>query len=360
MKKIKGYDLIYKVIVGSHSHGTNLRGSDTDIKGVFIQSPEDVLENGVVSFIEISKDEVYFEVGKFLDLCVKANPTILEMLYVSDDCILHEHFTFQKIREIRSMFLTKACRASFVGYALEQIKKAKNESKYINWTTDKTQKKNILDFCFVHQGTEGTILKGFLNKYGLNYEDVALSKISNMKNCYALYIKFDERYENFNPKGVCENYETSTDLLLSEIPRDVLHEESPYLLYYDKDLYVKHCLEYKKYQVWLSEYNKERYNNEMDCKNMMHCVRLVESACEIPVLKRLIVKRPNPHYLISIKKGQVNLKELSEKCEKNIERANKLFEMSTLPEEVNPLEVKQLLRMVRKYHQDNKTTKNHY
>ncbi len=39
-------NIIFKALVGSHSYGTNIEGSDKDFKGIFIQSPEDCLEKG--------------------------------------------------------------------------------------------------------------------------------------------------------------------------------------------------------------------------------------------------------------------------------------------------------------------------
>ena len=59
--EIRGNKIIFKALVGSHSYGTNIEGSDMDYKGVFIQRPEDVLEFGYTEQIDVTKDEVHSE-----------------------------------------------------------------------------------------------------------------------------------------------------------------------------------------------------------------------------------------------------------------------------------------------------------
>jgi predicted nucleotidyltransferase len=96
--KIRDHQIIFKAIVGSHSYGTNVEGSDIDFKGVYIQTPKSVLYDGYVPQIEVGKDETYYEVRRFLELCETANPTVLELLYSPEDCIIYEHPVFKLIK----------------------------------------------------------------------------------------------------------------------------------------------------------------------------------------------------------------------------------------------------------------------
>src|SRR5688572_20255413 len=91
-----GNTIIFGCIVGSHAYGTNVEGSDIDKKWVYVQSPVDLFINGYKPQIEISKDEVAFELSRFLELAKKANPTILELLYSPEDCVLYRHPAWSK------------------------------------------------------------------------------------------------------------------------------------------------------------------------------------------------------------------------------------------------------------------------
>src|SRR5688572_31031736 len=116
----KGCKVIFGAIVGSHAYGTNVEGSDIDRKWVYVQSPMDLFINGYRQQVEIGKDEVAFELSRFLELAKKANPTVLELMFTPDDCVIYEHPTWSLIRNLRKQFLTKECRWSFVGYAISQ------------------------------------------------------------------------------------------------------------------------------------------------------------------------------------------------------------------------------------------------
>lgn len=54
--------LIFKCIVGSQAYGTAIPTSDTDHKGVYCQTPDELLGFNYKEQIEVGKDEVYYEV----------------------------------------------------------------------------------------------------------------------------------------------------------------------------------------------------------------------------------------------------------------------------------------------------------
>lgn len=60
--------ILLKAIVGSQAYGTNTAGSDIDYKGVYAQPIEDLIGFNYKEQIEVSKDEAYFEVRRFLQL----------------------------------------------------------------------------------------------------------------------------------------------------------------------------------------------------------------------------------------------------------------------------------------------------
>lgn len=118
-------DIIFKGIVGSRAYGLNDENSDTDIKGVYQQTNDEVLGFQYKERIDVSADEVYYEVRKFIELIGKSNPTILEMLWLPDSMILQTSEAFEFIKNSKHSFLSKECKNSYIGYAQAQIKKAK-------------------------------------------------------------------------------------------------------------------------------------------------------------------------------------------------------------------------------------------
>ena len=89
--KEEDLDVIYKVRVGSHSYGTNIEGSDEDFKMIYLQKAEDVLNYGYQEQVNLTKDSTAYELKRFIELCCTGNPTMLELLYSPEDCIIYKH-----------------------------------------------------------------------------------------------------------------------------------------------------------------------------------------------------------------------------------------------------------------------------
>lgn len=352
--KLQQHELLFKAVVGSHSYGTNIEGSDIDYKGVFIQAPEDVLINGYIPQIEVTKDEVYFEVGRFLNLCETANPTVLELLYTPEDCVVYKHPVFDLILQERTKFLTKKCRLSFGGYAIQQIRKAKGLDKKMNWEKDKIIRKDILDFCYVQRFAGSIPLRLWLEENGLEQNDIGLVAINHMKNCYGMYFDLYRTRKDFKPAGIARDLLLSNDVNLTSIPKEMGEGVDPYLMYFNKEGYSSHCKDYKEYQIWLKNRNTQRYvdieahGQQIDGKNMLHCMRLLQTSVEIPIEKTINVRRPNAQYLIGIRKGKYNLNEILQVCEERLVSMDTAYQNSDLPDFLDSKEVKKLLIKVRK------------
>jgi len=81
----KDYPQILKVLVGSHAHGLATAESDYDYRAVFVQPTEEILGLGHKAqnnqWLEGDIDNTSYEVGHFLFLASKSNPTILEVFH---------------------------------------------------------------------------------------------------------------------------------------------------------------------------------------------------------------------------------------------------------------------------------------
>ena len=126
--------LLIEYIRGSVSYGLDTPESDRDSGAVYMCSIKELLGyNTYKEEIADSKnDNKWYELNKFISLLVKANPNILEALFVDDNFIIGEvHPIMKYLREHRDMFLTKRCFISFYKYAESQIYKARGLNKKI-------------------------------------------------------------------------------------------------------------------------------------------------------------------------------------------------------------------------------------
>lgn len=126
-------NILFEVVVGSRAYGTHREDSDWDRKFVYILPPDYILGLGYVEGLSVNKDWVGWEIRRFLELLGSANPTVLEVLYSPEDCIISRHPIFDVILEARSSFVTKGCLASFGGWAVQNIKKARKGDGKINF-----------------------------------------------------------------------------------------------------------------------------------------------------------------------------------------------------------------------------------
>lgn len=339
-------NIIYKCLVGSHAYGTNVEGSDFDYKMVYIQTPESVLEHGYQEQVNFSKDETAYELRRFVELCCTGNPTMLELLYSPEDCIIFKHPIFDELVAHRDNFLSKSCRWSFGGYAFAQIEKAEGLNKKMNWEKTKIERKTPIDFCWVVMQANEKLanekladkkmpkqgvypLNDWLAVQNLTQNEVVLSKLNHSKEGYQLYLLE-------NPQGI--GTDTSNDLRTSETPFDAVPVAT---VLFNPDVYSRHCKEYKEYQEWLSKRNVQRYvdieghGQQIDGKNLLHCVRLLDVGIEIANDKKIVVRRPNAAYLIEIRKGKHDLKTILANCREKLVELDKSYQNSDLPEKVD-------------------------
>jgi len=117
---------IIKTRVGSHCHGVNMPESDDDIRSVFIPTKDYFLG---LKTCEIIQDKVdgndieKWNVAKLFRLCIKGNPSALNVLFAVKKDQLYRDEWGQKIFDIRDKFLSKRSVTAIVGYCKSQIHK---------------------------------------------------------------------------------------------------------------------------------------------------------------------------------------------------------------------------------------------
>ncbi|QYS88286.1 nucleotidyltransferase domain-containing protein [Flavobacterium davisii] len=337
--------ILFEVISGSKSFGLDTPTSDTDIKGVYYLPKEQFY--GLEYIPQISNetnDIVYYELGRFVELLLKNNPNILEILATPADCILYKHPIMEQLR--LEDFLSKLCKDTFAGYAMTQIKKARGLNKKIVNPMEK-ERKSLLDFCYVLQGYKTITLPQWLHQNAYTQEQCGLINLPHSRGMYALF--YDSKF-TLGYKGIIKN-EKSNEASLSSIPKG---EKEVGYLYCNQDAYSQYCKDYKDYWDWIAKRNEERYKlNQLhgknyDSKNMMHTVRLLQSALQIAQTGTLNIRVTNRDELLKIKTGDLDYAVLMDKAEHLLEIIEKTYNQATLMETPHYLTVEKTLIAMRK------------
>ena len=148
-REIAAYEpyVIYAVRVGSHAFGLADADSDEDERGVYLPPadwhwslqplPEQIefkrAPDGRLldhNQTDGEADICWWELGKFLRLALKANPNVLEVLYVPDAHVLRCDALGRKLRELRAAFLSKYLYQTYSGYVLSQFRKMKKDLEH--------------------------------------------------------------------------------------------------------------------------------------------------------------------------------------------------------------------------------------
>lgn len=332
--------LLLKAISGSRSQQLHSATSDTDLKGIFVLPRQELYGFTFTPQVSnASNDEVYFEIGRFLELLQKNNPNILELLGTPESCVLYRHPLMALIKP--ADFLSKLCKDTFAGYAASQIKKAKGLNKMINRPVERTRK-GILEFCYVIDDNRSIPLLSWLIKYNFKQEDCGLTAIQHFRDVYFIY-------HQPGLKGIISG-EDASDVRLSSVPKDL----SPVgTMQFNKDGYSTYCREYREYQEWVEKRNDVRFQNTMthgknyDAKNMMHTFRLLSMAEEIATQKRVIVERPDREFLLKIKSGGFEYEELLKMVDEKLDRIDQLYKQADLPDMPDETKANELLIMIR-------------
>lgn len=387
--------IAYEYKRGSHMYHLNTETSDEDFGGVFFCPKKMLLglRGRYEEQVSDSKsDVVFYEFGRWLELLLKSNPTVLEGLFAPEDCIVGEvHPAVRKILDNRELFLSKECFKTFYGYAVSQISKARGLNKKI--VNPVTERKDILDFCYTFNDRGSLPIKKFLAENGLDQKYCGLVNIPNMSDGdssiygvyydFAAYFKFEDidwardwyngnsPYKKFFPSvteqlsihkriedkeffhygGIVhpDEIKKSNTVRLSSVPKG---EKPICFMAYNKNGYMRHCRDYKDYKEWEKNRNPVRYESNLghnyDAKNVMHCMRLVRMAKELAQGKGFnVVRTWDRDYLLDIRNHKFEYEDIMTQLEKEKSEMEEAIKSCTLPEKVDFDKVNDLLYDVR-------------
>jgi len=135
-----GDKIIFLGLGGSYSYGTNTDTSDVDIRGVALNSEEEILlGNDFEQVVTHETDTTIYSVKKIFKLLVSNNPNIIELLGIKPEHILYETAEWKKIRENTKLFLSKQCIYTFGGYANAQLRRMNTKAARLSYKSKREE-----------------------------------------------------------------------------------------------------------------------------------------------------------------------------------------------------------------------------
>ncbi|MFT5905918.1 MAG: putative nucleotidyltransferase [Cryomorphaceae bacterium] len=322
--------LLFETVAGSQAYGTNTPESDVDLRGIFAAPDSFLTAAQSIEQVQDEKgDEVYYELGKYMQLLMKSNPNALEMLYMPEDCLRYRHPVMDLLDP--QLFLTKQCEMSFGGYALGQVRKARGLNKKIV-NPEPEKRKDLIDFCQVLDGQGGENLTDWLKQLGVSAENCGLVAVNHAPNTYAIFYDTSIQY-----RGVFSSL-SEQDVICSSVPKGA---EPIGWMVCNVDAFKRHCKLHKEYWHWVKTRNENRFliNSEhgrgYDSKNMMHTMRLLEIAEMIAVDGTVQLRSPNVDFLMQVRNGNFSYDEVLQMAEEKMQRVSDAYIVCSLPETVD-------------------------
>lgn len=124
----RNHPIQYLTLAGSISYGTNNENSDIDIRGVFLESLDELLsiETRQKHVIDTPTDTTLYSLQEFIKLLCNCNPNVIELLGVNKEHVIYENDLIKSLKNNYSMFLSKKAYFSFAGYANAQLRRLQN------------------------------------------------------------------------------------------------------------------------------------------------------------------------------------------------------------------------------------------
>lgn len=122
-----GKHVILLGLAGSYSYGTNIEGSDIDIRGITLNQKSDLI--GLTQFeqyVDDNTDTVIYAFNKIVSLLLNCNPNTIELLGLNSEHYLYLNDIGQLLLDNKKLFLSRKAIQSFGGYADAQLRRLQN------------------------------------------------------------------------------------------------------------------------------------------------------------------------------------------------------------------------------------------
>jgi hypothetical protein len=350
-----GDAIIFECVAGSRAYGTATSASDEDVRGIFAVRGDAYL--GLSRPPDQVGDErgntVYYSLRRIIELLAQANPNILELLFMPDDCILKRTPEMHQLVSHRRLFVTKQCAETHAGYAMSQIKKARGQNKWINNPKPEAPPKKEAYCHVIPWGADDQRMPARpvpLSALGWSLDEFHAARLEHAPDTYRLY-----RY-GAKARGVFRG-----DAIACEsIPKDDEATKFAGLLLYNEVGWKQALADHKNYWSWRRERNEARWQQQergeldFDAKNMMHTVRLLLSARSLMQYGEPIVRFHGEQLalLMSIRTGALTFDEIMSIAEGVLADCERLKASADLPEICDVAQASALLQSITRSWED--------
>lgn len=298
--------LLMRCVSGSQAYGMATETSDVDIRGIFVPTLDYML--GFMKRVEQieAPETTIYALQKYMGLAASANPNILELLFVPDDCLLEVHPLYRLLVDNRKLFLSKKVRWSYNGYAAAQIHRIELHRRYLMNPPKKVPRRS--DYG-LPEG-ESLIPREQIGAFYVTLAHILKRIVDTLEpEMHVLYRTVLEIVES-------EAFPGWEGLVQSGgIPNEAL----PYvqkltgatdnfiLVLQHEQAFYRAADEWNKYQNWLKQRNPARAALEAkygyDSKHASHAIRLVRQGEEIMRKGELLVRLPDAEKVRAIRDG---------------------------------------------------------
>lgn len=303
---------LVKLISGSRLYGTNVSGSDTDFRGVYLSPLRDCLLNRVKDTVTdaTEEDTQSFSLQYFLQLASQGQSIAIEMLSAPDGAVVIQSAAWMRLRAERKRFYTRNIH-SFLGFAKSQSGKYSSRAERLNEVE--------------------AIFEVFKRGRKKSIEDIRLSEI------------WDELPE-------------STNAIKGTNPRNTNADKRAYIVCgreLQSSVTIWHAAQViQTIRDGYGERVRNAKDGNIDWKSLAHAFRVSMQAEEIVETGDLIYPLKQADYLRSMRLGQIDFisNGLDQKLDDLIAEVQVKMDASSLPERVDQAWVDQLILDIYREH----------
>jgi uncharacterized protein len=266
--------VLYEVIAGSVAYATSTPLSDEDNRGIFALPMSHYLSmNEAVNQIsddsetteKKKNDDIFFTLKRFFELLKGSNPNVIELLWMPKDCIISSSPEIEKIIANRSLFISRGCLDSHLGYAISQSRRTRGKNKKVNNPCPKERPKKE-DFCRVVSCMPGSpmwthpdvpsSLKAPFRPIPLSempwvkLSDYHVAAVEHTRCTYRMY------YYGKESAGI---FRGDDMLACASIPMEDEFPRFCGILLYDESEYNRALSEWNSYHDWIKNRNSSRW-----------------------------------------------------------------------------------------------------
>lgn len=142
-----GRNIMFLTFGGSHAYGTNIEGSDIDVRGCTLNQKSNLI--GLSNFEQVldnATDTTVYAFNKLISLLLNCNPNTIEMLGCRKDHYCCVSPIGQELLDNKKMFLSKRAKHSFGGYATAQLRRLENNLARFK-LSDERKNTHVVNSC---------------------------------------------------------------------------------------------------------------------------------------------------------------------------------------------------------------------